>query len=154
MLPVALLAVDGAPLRGLERNFTFLPTVGAGGLVHLSGPSVITAPVSKTQFIHSFLSGTSRASVPILPVVSTDSLAALCALRQPRLLNGSMAGHGIHERGLGPRRCVGFRPTLILLPLHSTLGGHAWLTLALEMASPSLGLRVVPGARLPPLSPS
>jgi hypothetical protein len=54
-LPVAILAVDWAPLGGLERHFAFLPTVGADGFVHLSGTSVVAAPVSKTQFFHSFL---------------------------------------------------------------------------------------------------
>jgi hypothetical protein len=54
VLPVAVLAVDGAPFCGFEGNFTFLLAVGADGFVHFSGASVIVAPVSKTQFSHSF----------------------------------------------------------------------------------------------------
>jgi hypothetical protein len=49
MLPVTLLAVDRAALCGFERNFTFLSTVRAGDLGHLSGTSA-AASVSISQF--------------------------------------------------------------------------------------------------------
>lgn len=68
MLRVAFLAVDGPALRGLERNFAFLPTVGADDLVHLPGAAVVTAPCPITHFFHSFSSSILRIPGTGLPV--------------------------------------------------------------------------------------
>jgi hypothetical protein len=46
VLLIAFLAVNRASLRGLERNFTFLPTVRAGDLGHLSRSSAETAEIA------------------------------------------------------------------------------------------------------------
>lgn len=50
----AFLAVYWTAFRWLERNLGFLAAVRADDLVHLSGASVVTAPLSITHHFHSF----------------------------------------------------------------------------------------------------
>jgi len=70
MFRVAFLAVDGAAFCGLEWNFAFVSTVRAGSLVHLSGATVETAPISITHFFRSFsLVYTQNASDSILSIL-------------------------------------------------------------------------------------
>ncbi|MDH5791309.1 MAG: hypothetical protein OEZ44_03925, partial [Candidatus Bathyarchaeota archaeon] len=51
---VAFTAVDWASLCWLERDFAFLATVCAHGLVHLPRAAVEATPISITHFSHSF----------------------------------------------------------------------------------------------------
>jgi hypothetical protein len=54
MFLIAISAVDRATLRRLERNFSFIATVGACDLVHLPGAAVEIRPFSITHIFHSF----------------------------------------------------------------------------------------------------
>jgi hypothetical protein len=54
VLLVALFAVHWSALGRLERDLALLATIRTDGFVHLSGAAVVTAPVSITQFFHSF----------------------------------------------------------------------------------------------------
>ena len=55
VLLVALLAIDWTTLGWFEWNLGFFATVAADNLVHLTGTTVVPAPLSITQYFHSYL---------------------------------------------------------------------------------------------------
>ena len=54
MFLITISAVNRGTLCRLERNFSFIATVGACDLVHLPGAAVKIRPFSITHIFHSF----------------------------------------------------------------------------------------------------
>lgn len=54
VLLIAFLTIDWTSLSWLEWNLGFLATVAAGNLVHLTWTTVVPAPLSITQYFHSY----------------------------------------------------------------------------------------------------
>ena len=80
MFLITVSAVNRATLCRLERNFSFIATVGAYDLMHLPGAAVEIRPSSITHIFHSF-------SFSYTWKIVTNDLRILSCQHQALLLN-------------------------------------------------------------------
>ena len=90
----ALTAVNRAALCRLERNLVLLATVRTDDLRHLSGATVVsTAPLSVTQYFHSFFVNTSG-----IPGGRPLMLPCRCTLPLLKVCLDKKVTRGTHQR--------------------------------------------------------